>query len=287
MKNIHQRCLLMIAIITISGCGSGKEISPMPTNTAVPSLTSIVTISTLVFTPRPSPTTTLTPLATLEPKQANETIKTLLQEPVDCSAPCFWGIIPGRTTLDEAKNVFHRLGLQTKSIAYEGKEFYGTEYDFDSGVSILVNLTTQDKVVENLRVDINPETQKAGVPREWRAYSPETLMKRYGAPSRVEFFVGRVAVISYTMIVYFDKLDLIVEYGGYNVGVGTEKSFRVCPLVDQQDSIRIWLGANPENPPGTAISLEKATSMTLEDFSKLMTGNPNTACLDLKEQLFP
>jgi len=32
--------------------------------------------------------------------------------------------------------------------------------------------------------------------------------------------------------------------------------------------------------------LEEATSMTMEEFSKLMTGNPNKACLNLKVKMF-
>jgi hypothetical protein len=112
----------------------------------------------------------------LEPAQAEEAIGTLLQEPVDCLAPCFWGIVPGQTSLSEARNIFTRLGLPVASTTYEGKEFHGIRYDFESGLSIIVTLTVQDETVMNLRVDIGLEKSQPGVPREWLAYSPETLI---------------------------------------------------------------------------------------------------------------
>lgn len=79
-----------------------------------------------------------------------------MQQSVDCEAPCFWGIKPGQTTLIEALHIFTHLGLQVKSITYQGKDFYGIEYDFDRGLSISVILTIQNEIVENLRIKMLP-----------------------------------------------------------------------------------------------------------------------------------
>jgi len=235
----------------------------------------------------PTQTATLTPPATLEPVQAKDSLQSLLQEP-DCLAPCFWGVIPGKTTLGEAKNIFTHLGLGLEHTnTRDNKDFYGVIYDFDNGLSVTPVLTIQNELVKSLRVDINPEKRQAGVPREWLAYSPETLINHYGRPSRVDFFVGRGAPsVSYAMVLYFESADLIVEYGGYDVTF-EKTSFRVCPLIDQQDNVSIWLGENPENPPGDAMPLEDASSITLEEFSKLMTGNSDEVCIYLKEEIFP
>jgi len=228
----------------------------------------------------------LTPPVALEPEQAKETIRTLLREPVDCSAPCFWGIVPGQTTLGEAKNIFTRLGLPVASTTYEKKDFHGIVYKLNSGLSIDVTLTMRDNIVENLRVEILPEKQKE-VPREWQAYSPETLIARYGTPSRVDFFLGRAAPTpDYSMVLYFDTEDLIVEYFGYDYTFdGT--FVQTCPLINQWDDVRVWMGKNPQYPPSDGVSLEDATSLTLEEFAVLMTGDPQNACLKLKESVFP
>ena len=148
---------------------------------------------------------------------------------------------------------------------------------------MLVTLTIQDKVVENLRVNIHPEKQKAGVLRKWLVYSPQTLIDRYGLPSRVDFFLDRGEILSYGMVMYFDSVQLIAEYDSYELGT----QLQICPLTNQIDPVRIWMGQNPQYPPFESIPLEKATLMTMEEFSKLMTGDPNKACFELDGEMFP
>lgn len=287
MRNLHSLYLLLVFAMILSGCGpSDSIIKPTSTQTQPPLPTLILPTSTP--TPRPTQTATLTPPATLQPEQAKNAIRALLQGP-DCPAPCFWGIIPGQTTFGEAKNIFTYLGLQLKHTNTQNNEdFYALIYDLDSGLRVSPVLTIQNELVKNIEVGINPERRQVGVPREWLAYSPETLIKRYGPPTKVGFFVGRGAPqLSYAMNLYFNAVNLIVEYGGYDVGVGPASSFRICPLIDQSDNVRVWLGPNPEHPPLDAVPLEKATSLTMDEFSKLMTGTPQNACINLKKEMFP
>jgi len=268
----------------ISGCVSGKAIvAPTPTQMRPPTQTLIHLTSTPTL--RPTQPATLTPQATLESEQAKATLKALLQEPVDCEAPCFWGITPEKTTLEAAKKTFAHLGLNLEFTTSEGgKKFYGVIHDFESGLRITPVLAIQDDVVKNFDVSIIPESQKAGISREWSAYAPETLIKRYGNPSNAVFFIGRGPNSSYIMDMYFERVDLIVEYYSFDIGA----ELQVCPLINQIYSVRIWMGKNPQYPPPSdLVPLEKATSLTMEEFSKLVTGNPNNACFNLKGEMFP
>ena len=286
MKHLNCLYLFLSLAVALSGCISSEAIiTPTRTQIQPPSPTSIPPTYTL--TPYPTQAATLTQPATLEPEQAKEAIGKLLREPMDCLAPCFWEIVPGQTMLGDAQEILTHLGLKINSTTQENKEFYGTSYNFDNGLSIRVILTIQDTVVKNIRIKITPETHQLGASRKWLAYSPEILINRYGSPSRVDFFVGRgTPSVSYAMVMYFDAVDLIVEYSGYDIETRTT-SFRVCPLTNQFDSVRIWLGENPENPPGDAMPLENASLITLEEFSKLMTGNSDEVCIYLKEEIFP
>ena len=285
MKLIHRLYLPLVITFVLSGCVPGNStMIPTQAEVQLPSPTFIQPTSTPITTP--TETVTLTLHASMEPEKAKETMRTLLQEPVDCESPCFWGITSGQTTLDEAKNIFTKLGLQIKSTNFQGKDFYGVAYDFDSGLSIIITLTVQGEIVTDLKVDITPETQKPGVPRDWLAYSPETLIKRYGLPSDVKFFVGRGPNPSYSMIMYFDAVDLIIHYDSYEI----YSNLQICALFDQMDYVRIWLGKDPKYPPisdPSIIPLEQATSMTMAEFSELMTGDPNKVCFNLKEEAFP
>lgn len=286
MKLLNSAYLSLIFMLAISGCMPNKTtIKSALTLTQSPSST--LTPSTSTPTLQPTHTSTLTPPATLKPEQAENAIRTLLRNPVDCKAPCFWGITPGQTTLDEATNILTHLGLQVKSITYQGKDFYGIRYNFQNGLSVMVTLTVQEELVENLRVDITPEMQRAGILREWSAYSPETLIKQYGTPSRVDFFLGEIGPPTYSMQVYFKEVDLIIQYINIDHVVFESGQTHVCPLLDQYTSVGIWLGENPQYPPAAVVPLEEATSMTLEEFSSLMMGSPDKACFRLKKEKLP
>jgi hypothetical protein len=138
--------------------------------------------------------------------------------------------------------------------------------------------------VKNININISPEKQKEGVPREWLAYSPESLIRHYGSPSRVDFFLGRGGSRTpYGMDIYFDSMDLIVGYSNFDLGA----KLQVCPLSDQMWSVQVWMGDSFQNPFLPGVPLEQATSMKMDEFTKLMTGNPSTACFALNPEMFP
>jgi len=288
-KDIKMKPMLLyfflVAALSFLGCA--------PVNfTELPTITQTQPVSPVIvsITPAPShvPTisATMTALVLLEPEKAQETIRTLLQEPMDCFAPCFLGIVPEKTTQIEAENIFTRFRLPVKCTIYENNGFCGITYRFGSGLDMDITITIRNNIVENLRVDLLPEKQQE-TSRKWRVFSPETLVKRYGSPSRVDLFLGRAAPTpDHSMVLYFASEDLIVEYFGYDYRFdGT--FVKTCPLINQWFSVRVWMGKNPQFPPSSGVSLEKATSLTLEEFSALMTGDPQQACLNLKESAFP
>lgn len=289
----HIYCLfasLLLITGSLSGCTlSNSNISPAFTETQNPSPTSVPPTLTL----QAIQTATLMAPATLEPEQARETIRNLLQTSVDCSAPCFWGIIPEQTTLGESEEIFAHLGLSMKHTnTRDGKEFYEVKFNSESNLSISPLLTIETDTVKNMRILIYPETEKAGVQRQWLAYSPEILINRYGPPSKVDFSVGYPRDpgggpdVWYSMTMYFNEVELIVSYE-YGEIQPPAVSLKACPLTDQFTIVRIWLGQNPEHPPLEEIPLEKATTLTTEEFSKLMTRDPNNSCFSLKGEMFP
>lgn len=287
MKTIHRLSLLLVIVSGVSGCiANDSPTTPVQVDEPLPALT--------ITSPSPSPTSTLKPtetitipLATLESEQAKETIRNLLQEPVDCDAPCFWGITPEQTALEDASDIFARLGLQLiHTNSRDNKDFYAITYNLDDGLEITAILTVQNSIVKSIDMGINDSSQD-GIPRKWSAYSPETLIERYGAPSRVDFFLGRVAPTpTHAMVLYFEAIDLIVGYSGSGI-LSSEATLEICPLTNDVDFIKIWMGENPRYPPSQGISLEEAALLTIEEFSRLMMGTPEMACFSLNEEAFP
>jgi hypothetical protein len=303
--------LFLISAFLLAGCtSSGPTMQPtqgtqipsptisLATTTTIPTWTMTLAI-TDTETPMPTLTGTLTPtpVETMEPTQAMETIQPLLKNPMNCAVPCFWGMTPGKTTMDEVRAFFSRLGY----IPYEGKDpnsgihFYTIRFDPNSGLYGAIFFTT-NSLIEN--IFLVPEiTKQEGSPRDWIAFSPETLIKKFGGPSKVllNFFRGQMASDSLTMVLYFDDLDLIAEYSGYNMVPRVPHSPVFCPLTASIDSIQIWMGPNPQDPPDTEsidpfaklIPLEEATSITIDQFTQMMLGDPRQACFTINGDLFP
>ena len=89
------------------------------------------------------------------------------------------------------------------------------------------------------------------------------------------------------MIMYFDASNLIVDYSGLNLFPHNPPSPRLCPLTAPFDYVRLWIGEDPPHPPMfDTVPLEKATSLTLDQFTQLMLGNPQNACFTINDNVF-
>jgi hypothetical protein len=262
--------------------------SPMPTQTATPTKT-VQPLPSF----SPTPTITLTPLNTLLPEFVEQTLQPLFREPLDCAAPCFWGMTPQKTTLDEANLFFNHLGLPSNSgIDQEKGNDYFYEYiryESSNGLSSNIRLYGYKNLVETIRIQMSVPHKDQSSRKVWLAYTPETLIKRYGSPSRVilDYPIGPGPSFSFDMDLYFDANSMIVEYiGGDLVAPYFPYSPRICPLTEPPENVWAWFGDNPRYPPGPGVEVEKATSLTVDQFTQLMLGDPKNACFTLDWKAF-
>lgn len=317
MKQACQKSLVifleLILVFALVGCGSTGSptiptrsvelLSPTffpPTAISLPNLMGTPTSTeTIAPTPTvqlpsvtPSPKNTPTPLDTLQPEVVELTLQPLFREPLDCAAPCFWGIIPQKTTLDEANLFFNHLGFKSNSgiDKEKGQDYFfdTTRYESSNGLSSRISLYGYKNLVETIWIQISVPNQDQASRKEWLAYSPETLIKRYGNPSQVYFLlaIGPDTSFLYEMLLYFDENSMIVKYIGHGSAPSLPYSPRICPLTAPFENVWIWLGDNPRYPPRPGLDVEKATSLTIDQFSQLMLGNPQNACFNLNDKAF-
>ncbi len=307
MKPVSWLSLLLISILVLAGCA---PVSPMiqptqgvylPSQTNLPVTGTISPTSSLTPTviETLSPTATQTLITTLEPESVKETMQPLLQNPMNCAIPCFLGITPGKTHLDEVRNFFSPLGLKHKegTDPNSGMYVYSVGFESNIGRDSSAIFFTSNSLVKNIIVSPEITKQKEGSPREWIAYSPETLIKKYGKPSRVFFLIFRGPNLSneITMILYFDDDNLIARYVGENMVPDQPHSPLLCPLTAPFDYVDLWMGPNPPEAPVTDSSdptmkmlpLEQVTSLTIEQFIQLMLGDPKQACFTINGDMFP
>lgn len=302
---------LMFILLFSTGCCEQIQPNSTEQTTLIPSLKTDIApserlVPTETPTPRPLPTNTVTmpplltitstlqAMATLDPTQYAETVQKYLSQGEVCQSPCIFGIIPGQTPMDQAGNIFSSLRHPlTKNTYPDGKEFYqaiiGCE---EKNISISVDLSEENGVMKNMKAGIKlPEYKKNPEPRVWQAFSPETILAKYGLPSQIEFrlsfpteegFPRKTAW--YDMVLLYDHLDLTVEYlQGLTV---EDDLIQVCPLSDQYSSVSVYIGMDFEYPPYTGVPLEKATSLTLAQFSDLLNQRSKTACFDISKDAF-
>ncbi len=310
MKPVSWLSLFLILAFVLAGCApvgstmqptQAKQL-PSPTSltatvTGVPSSTRMPTATDmlaptatqmLAYTKTFSPNVMLTPVDTLEPERITETMQPLLRDPLNCAVPCFWGITPGKTNMDEVRIFFSRLGFTPfEGTLPSGRDFYTITYESSIDRQSSVTFLPSNNLVKDIEITPDIVKQKEGSPREWIAYSPETLIKQFGQPSRVQFALDWGPNFVIVMIMYFDNHDLIAFYSGYNMIPGRPRSPRLCPMTATFDGVRLWIGPTPADPPTfPTVSLMKATSLSLDHFTQLMLGDPKQACFIVNGNVF-
>lgn len=288
MRNVFRVFFLSFLLYTSSCIPNKPILMESPTFTFVPSsslASETPTQGQIVNTTQIPP---ITSPATLEPELAAEEVKAFFQTTNGCVAPCFMDVVPEKTTLDKVKAIFSHLGIEVQHTTSVGSfEFYSFIYRFESGLELSPIFTVQDNIVKNIRIGIVPSFQEKDLNNEWLTYSPEALVEQYGEPSRVEFVFGWGPRSFFDMIMYFDSYDLVTEYVGYNIIEGTREKPNVCVPAVQYDSVRVWLGKNPPNLPSEGVPLSEATQLDMEEFSNLLLGQPENACITFDGKVFP
>lgn len=302
MKSKASITCFFIIIFLLTSCGT-LSLTPTPIQSTTVSYNTPNYRSNVIQTRIPTPSLTIsatnikktnTPESTqsIKPsisptlsKKAELEILDYLEGPISCNKPCFLGVVPGKTTIEEAKDIFNHLGLLVDCKLFQGQEFCWVDYRFIDGLRVSANFLVENQMIKNITEYIIPKSSNPNTAREWLAFSPQTLINNFGPISSASLILGSGPQSLFQLIIIFDESDLIVEYDAYNLIHSKTQS--ICPLTDPYDSVTIWMGEDPTQPPKEGIPIDKATSLTINEFSDLLTGNPDKACFQLNGNLFP
>ncbi len=223
---------LIMPILILQGCASASRSN---TTLSVPVLPTIEYFHTLTTTPMPSSTqtktatqtrivtptstVTVTPLPTLTflptvPNPREELVE-LYGTNGGCKLPCWWGITPGETTIQEVQNYFRQFSGE---VGFEGSEFYGwvTMYYPPANSSIDYAVTTRllmnDQIVEAISLDYEATM--------WGGFFPARMLKEYGEPDQI-YVTSDDENISFLAFYYstkrfFAEYQLSIEGDGDN-----------------------------------------------------------------------
>lgn len=148
----------------------------------------------------------------------------------NCFLPCFWGITPGESTLEDAAQVMKKISAPA---------FYENEIDEGFRVENQINIPNSDLIIDNSffgRKDIIDTISIGIFGTAFHLadyYSIESLLEREGEPSAIWLYVG-ISDIEYlpketafNILLFYEEMSLAIVYFGTALKVNDH--YLVCP----------------------------------------------------------
>jgi hypothetical protein len=295
--------LLFILCISISGCGiqpkttityttihSSTTQSPIltiepptlnqtnqikPTKTPPGLYLTPTKIYILTSTKIPSPIPTLTPIPTIPVSEIQAYLKDLILNNTGCRFPCWWGITPGYTKWEAAKQFLESF----VSVLFHNEklpDIYTVEYgeDQNGDYSGSAEYYIKNGIVTSIVVD--PTGTLSG-------YQLNQLLTTYGEPDEVSIFtysdyLSHGQLPFYIFLKYNNnKTIALYIYGAEKV----DGNIQVCPGMLAIDP---WLFfGDLKDPAELMVNIDKpltdVTELSITDFFQAFNKDNSTICL--------
>lgn len=302
MKRSLLNCLVVVTcfVCTIYLVACIQSVSPQLTGTAVLPVSPTPSTSTLKTIITPTKTTEPTVSPTLAAEEALTFIKQMQRINGECRLPCWWGITPGITTLDEARQVFAPLRHYRTT-----RGTVGFSYPDYSGID--ASIETENGIVKEIwvfastfRIDKGNNIEYLPFDESWYPYSLRGVLEQLGPPSKAQIGFGTVIDAvgneyfdQYELHVFYNDAGLIVRYTGLPDETETG-NVRACFALSQAVDIRVYIREPVISSDGLQVppwdyltnpkSLEEATHLSLVEFYENFQGDQD--CLDSPSSLW-
>lgn len=138
----------------------------------------------------PTSTPSTTPAPTLLPEQEGFFLSTLLSNDADCELPCWWGVTPGQTREQEARDLFASQGIDNWTLSDDfrivgiGYPRMGNSNYFRD---VIVRFWVNDNLIQYIGVEGSYRRElNSLLVQDWQDYSPAEILNRFGIPSFIE-----------------------------------------------------------------------------------------------------
>jgi len=341
IKKIKLPIKLLLITILVTNCA--KTTSSMETLHPEPVLTLIsdsitltptftltpfperIQISTTTPTIKPIPTKALASssspiiLSTLPIEDARASLLDLLANNNNCRLPCLWGISPGKSMYQEAKEILLPLSSISDFTVFSNRQgaidpIYLTD---DLMIYTTVRFITypDTNIVSHLAFDARALREKKGekgsenvfdstfLGEKLRLFMLPQILTEYGVPSSVMLFTlaevplsNRGPGMNFNILLLYPDQGFLVHYTTEMRVLG--KNVVGCP-VNAHVELELFPSGNgdnflellaPTNWPDTIKNeykpLEKATSLSLDEFYRTFR-QPTDVCLETPANLWP
>ena len=315
MKNVLY--LVVIALLSLgTGCSRVVTVSPTISSTAVfdenitqtpaftitiTELTPLVTATQIVQTPTISTPTPTWEIAATDPipKEILDRVFWLFKDNAGCRLPCWWGIEPGKTTLQEAVDFLEPImwgwDEHTNFVDRDGIKYYifffhlPVEDEWDVQTSFLLSVREEDNVIESISSSMDAHHIDLHL-------IPE-ILSEYGKPESI--VLSGSAAGGYGGGYFVNIYMYYPQYGflsSHTFRVENEEreagSVEVCSSLQTYSGLMLW---NPENDVsievlsemwpgywyGDFIPLEQVSNLAIDEFYNIFTGLPKQ-CIEIR-----
>lgn len=295
VKHIIKAITALLMLCALTSCK--YEVStPLPT-TSIRSPQSLVVTSSPTVAPAQTQTPMITPSPqpTLTKEEAQEVIGELLAKNGNCTEPCFWGFRPTADIKEvQLLNFLTYIREKPEIIKQSGYTQYIASISYKERVAVSATFTFDEKSHSLLSIHATigglcyyPEITYA----DWEAFRPDNILRTYGKPSSVEFFLSYPTepttdqTIGYDFRFRYESENFVIHYTGQRT-INNPQLY-ICPIKDVGiSSIDLYLGENTKIKPTNGKSLQDVSSVSIDDFYDTMIGNANDACIYLDRSAF-
>jgi hypothetical protein len=230
----------------------------------------------------------------------------------DCELPCYLGIIPGKTSLAEAKVILEKTGaryigmhpsdqLNFKQYTYRmriglpdyANQFQGENLYWNTTYHGITLFSASD-VVEGIDIYVattyeSTTEQKETFRKYWSQYSAREILRRYGVPSQIalEKYYPQMPFLGRRLLLVYQNQEVVIEI------YGNEEENNICSkpgyetrslginmvVIDQTSGIDLNAGGLSPMVRWQWIPIEEALGITNEEFYNRITANPSACFL--------
>lgn len=287
------------AVVTMAPTRQGSTAIPTNTNTATYTAMPLIPMTTPTplptgTTPPPSSTPTASPAPTLSVEDEGIFLSELMTCNGNCDLPCWWGITPGKTEVQGARDLFTSQGIDDWMPSFDGTKIsMGLGYP-RAGSSmrshdVIVQFGVEDGVIQFIGVDggYRSENLRSNFIRDWQDYTLANILTRYGLPTYVEFFQVENALY-YQLGLSYPSLGIEILYIVLPEAINSDKD-RICPGFDKVDFVYLTLypPEQVQDIPGIIpnsdvyASWESTTGLDLETFYEVFKDANSSLCVEV------
>ena len=206
-----------------------------------------------------------------------------------CELPCWWGIVPGKTDWQSVKERFTAIGGFVFEIPSPERLFdYYIDLSFEHSHGVVESITVMSEIARGY-------TSKHFA-QDWRRYSLDQVLTRYGEPSQVHIqlvpAIEPGAPVYYNLALVYDHLGFFINYEG--PAVHEPPVMRACPRFEEVTLIVLELQVSR---PGESVlepqeeypfpTLEEATGMNVDAFYEVFRDADSDTCLESPAEMWP